>query len=71
MINQSCVTFRLTCEQLNSRQPLYRIVRDDLHDDSITKLRFDHYDDAYDELERFYGDTCCSDERVEYSIVLI
>ena len=26
---------------------------------------------AYDELERFYGDLCCSDERVEYSIVSI
>ena len=50
---------------------MYRIIRDDLQEDSITKLRFDHYDDAYDELERFYGDTCCSDERIEYSIVLI
>ena len=50
---------------------MYRIIRDDLQEDSITKLRFDHYDDAYDELERFYGDTCCSDERVDYSIVLI
>ena len=71
MLNQSSEILKLTFEQLDSREPLYRIVRDDLHEDSITKLRFDHYDDAYDELERFYGDTCCSDERIEYSIVLI
>ena len=71
MINQSSEDLNLAFEQLDSRQPLYRIVRDDLQEDSITKLRFDHYDDAYDELERFYGDTCCSDERVDYSIVLI
>ena len=48
--------------------PIYRIVRDDLQEDSITQLRFTCYDDAYDELESFYGDLCCSDERVEYSI---
>lgn len=35
----------------------------------MTRLRFDSYDAAYDELERFYGDLCCSDERIEYSIV--
>ena len=50
--------------------PIYRIVRDDLQEDSITQLRFTCYDDAYDELESFYGDLCCSDERVEYSIVM-
>ena len=71
MLNQSSEILKLTFEKLDSREPLYRIVRDDLQEDSITKLRFYHYDDAYDELERFYGDTCCSDERVEYSIVLI
>ena len=49
----------------------YRIVRDDFQEDSLTKMQFVHYDDAYDELEFFYADVCCSDERIEYSIVLI
>lgn len=46
-----------------------RIVRDDGVEDELTRLYFSSYDEAYDELERFYGDLCCSDERVEYSIV--
>ena len=61
----------MTAEHLDADTPLYRIVRDDLLEDSFTKLRFTSYDDAYDELERFYGDLCCSDERVEYLIVVI
>ena len=40
-------------------------------DDAITRLRFASYDEAYDELERFYGDLCCSDDRVEYLIQAI
>ena len=48
---------------------MFRIIRDDQLEDSITKLKFYRYDDAYDELERFYRDLCCSDERIEYSIV--
>ena len=47
----------------------YRIVRDDGVEDGLTRLHFSSHDEAYDELERFYGDLCCSDERVEYSIV--
>ena len=47
---------------------LYRIVRDDSGEDTITRLRFGSYDEAYDELERFYAGLCCSDDRVEYSI---
>ena len=36
----------------------------------MTRQRFDSYDSAYDELERYYGDFCCSDDdRVEYTIV--
>ena len=54
----------MTAEHLDADTPLYRIVRDDLLEDSFTKLRFTSYDDAYDELELFYGDLCCSDERV-------
>ena len=46
-----------------------RIVRDDGQQDAITHRHFSHYDEAYDVLERFYADLCCSDERIEYSIV--
>ena len=46
----------------------YRIVRDDSGEDTITRLCFGSYDEAYDELERFYAGLCCSDDRVEYSI---
>ena len=47
-----------------------RIVRDDGIEDSLTRREFSTYDEAYDELERFYADPCCSDERVEYSITV-
>ena len=46
-------------------------MRDDGIDDAITRLRFASYDEAYDELERFYGDLCCSDDRIEYLIQAI
>ena len=49
---------------------LHQIVRSDQSEDGLTRQRFDSYDAAYDELERYYGDFCCSDDdRVEYSIV--
>ena len=54
---------------VNPAANAYRIVRDDGSEDGITRLRFSSYDEAYDELERFYAATCCSDERIEYSIV--
>lgn len=47
-----------------------RIVRDDGIEDSLTRREYSTYDEAYDELERFYADLCCSDERVEYSITV-
>ena len=48
----------------------HRIVRSDQSEDGLTRQRFDSYDAAYDELESYYGDFCCSDDdRVEYSIV--
>ena len=48
----------------------HRIVRSDQSEDELTRQRFDSYDAAYDELERYYGDFCCSDDdRVEYMIV--
>ena len=71
MESDSFQDLRLDTAKINLNIPLYRITRDDFQEDLITKLRFNCYDDAYDELERFYGDLCCSDERIEYSIVEI
>jgi hypothetical protein len=71
MVDESSEALRSISDGLDAKSPSYRIVRDDLQEDSITKLRFANYDDAYDELECFYGDLCCSDERVEYLIVSI
>jgi len=53
---------------LTGSQLSHRIVRDDGVEDAITRLRFASYDEAYDELERFYADLCCSDDRIEYAI---
>lgn len=47
----------------------YRIVRDDGISDSITGRSFTSYNDAYDVLERYYGDLCCSDDREHYRII--
>ena len=47
-----------------------KVVRDDGVEDALTRRCYATYDEAYDELERFYGDLCCSDDRVEYSITL-
>ena len=48
----------------------FAIRRDDGEMDAFTKQIFASYDDAYEELERYYRNFCCSDdERVEYSIV--
>ena len=71
MVDELSEALRSISDGLDTKSSSYCIVRDDLQEDSITKLRFANYDDAYDELERFYGDLCCSDERVEYSIVSI
>ena len=71
MESDSFQDLRLDTAKINLNIPLYRITRDDFQEDLITKLQFNCYDDAYDELERFYGDLCCSDERIEYSIVEI
>ena len=48
----------------------HRIVRSDSTEDRLTRQRFDSYDAAYDELEKYYGDFCCSDDdRVDYTII--
>ena len=48
---------------------LFLLKRADGLDDHLTRRRFSSYDEAYDVLERYYGDFCCSDdERVDYNI---
>ena len=54
----------------SDRTQLVRVVRDDGLEDSLTRRVYSTYDEAYDELERFYADLCCSDDRVEYSITV-
>ncbi len=71
MQNKSCEAAQFTVNKHGADNLLYHIVRDDHQEDSITKLKFTSYDEAYDELERFYGDLCCSDERIEYSIEMM
>ena len=47
----------------------YVLVRSDGRSDKLTALTFANYDAAYDELERYYRDFCCSDdEKIEYAI---
>lgn len=49
----------------------YVIVRDDGCRDGIAGQQFSSYDEAYDVLERYYGDLCCSDEREYYRVVVL
>ena len=47
----------------------HRIVRSDGGSDQLTRQQFNSYDAAYDALEKYYGDFCCSDDdRVDYTI---
>ncbi|MFZ9712781.1 MAG: hypothetical protein ACO3B2_01825 [Vulcanococcus sp.] len=46
-----------------------RIIRDDGEHDQLAGRCFASYDEAYDELERYYADLCCSDDRIFYRIV--
>ena len=39
----------------------YKIIRIDGKEDKLTTQTFDKYSDAYDLLEKLYGDLCCSD----------
>jgi len=54
----------------SDRKQLVKVIRDDGVEDELTRRCFSTYDEAYDELERFYADLCCSDDRIEYSIRL-
>jgi len=49
----------------------YLIVRDDGCCDGIAGHQFSSYDEAYDVLERYYGDLCCSDEREYYRVIAL
>ena len=47
----------------------YVLVRSAGRTDTVTALPIESYDAAYDELERYYRDFCCSDdEKIEYTI---
>jgi len=46
----------------------YRIRRDDGVSDAITKRLYASYNEAHQELERYYADLCCSDDREYYRI---
>ena len=39
----------------------YQIIRIDGKEDNITSIHFNNYSDAYELLEKIYGDLCCSD----------
>ena len=39
----------------------YKIIRLDGKQDKLTAQTFYNYSDAYDLLEKLYGDLCCSD----------
>ena len=43
----------------------YKIIRIDGKEDKITSLNFVNYSDAYDLLDKIYGDLCCSDADYE------
>ena len=46
----------------------YRIRRDDGVSDAITKRLYASSNEAHQELERYYADLCCSDDREYYRI---
>ena len=53
-----------------SHQESHRIIRSDGREDSLTRTIFESYDTAYDALDRYYRDFCCSDDdRIEYTVV--
>ena len=44
---------------------IYKIVRIDGKEDDVTSQIFSNYADAYDLLDKIYGDICCSDADYE------
>ena len=51
----------------------YKIVRIDGKEDDVTSQTFSNFADAYDLLDKIYGDICCSDadygDNIYYDIV--
>ena len=47
---------------------VYKIIRIDGKKDKITSRNFINYSEAYDLLEKIYGDLCCSD--TDYSKII-
>ncbi len=43
----------------------YKIIRLDGKEDKITSYYFNNYSEAYDLLEKIYGNLCCSDSDYE------
>ena len=53
-----------------NHQDSHRIIRSDGQEDNLTRTIFESYNTAYDALDRYYRDFCCSDDdRIEYTIV--
>ena len=44
---------------------IYKIVRIDGKEDDVTSQTFSNYTDAYNLLDKIYGDICCSDADYE------
>ena len=44
---------------------IYKILRSDGKEDDITSQTFSNYSDAFDLLDKIYGDICCSDTDYE------
>ena len=44
---------------------IYKIVRIDGKEDDVTSQTFSNYEDAYDLLDKIYGEICCSDADYE------
>ena len=44
---------------------IYKIVRIDGIEDDVTSQTFSNYEEAYDLLDKIYGDICCSDTDYE------
>ena len=51
----------------------YKLIRIDGKEDKLTSYQFDNYKEAYDLLNKIYGDICCSDigdeDLIYYDIV--
>ena len=67
------LTYGALLEQLKPSQAVFRIVVDEdcanrSTSDPLAGQEFESYDAAYDVLERYYADVCCSDERSYYRI---